>query len=190
MQSKPRKSGVVTGTLLILLGILLLIAQFVKFEGWIFLTGLGIVFLAAGWLLKNYGFLIPGGILTGLGIGIGVGESGYIPEGPGQAGAIVLGIGFGFVLVWAIGWFVTEERNAWPLIPGGILGVVGGLLLAGSAGLEVLELLGNFWPAILIVIGLVVLVSAFRRPQEVEAPVPEETITVASSEEEPPKPPA
>jgi len=93
MQSKPRKSGVVTGALLILLGILFLIAQFVKFEGWIFLTGLGIVFLAAGWLLKNYGLLIPGGILTGLGIGIGVGESGYIPEGPGQAGAIVLGIG-------------------------------------------------------------------------------------------------
>lgn len=188
MQSKPRRGNLVTGAFLVLLGILFLVARFVQFEGWVFLTGLGVVFVAVGWLLKTFGFLIPGGILTGLGLGIGA--SRYVPEGPGEGGAVVLGIGVGFVLVWILGWLILGERSGWPLIPGGIIGLVGILLLAGSAGLEILDLLGNFWPAILILIGIIALISAFRHPQEAKPIPPEEGLAVASSDEEAPSQPS
>ncbi len=170
MQKQPQRAGVVVGALLILLGILFFLAQFVRFEGWVFLLGLGVIFLAVGWLLRTYGFLIPGGILTGLGAGIAA--TNVLPEDGGQGGAVLLGLGLGFVLVWVLGWAVLREKHPWPLIPGGILGVMGALLLAGAWGLQVLELLGKFWPAILVVIGIVVLVSAFRGPREEKAPVP------------------
>lgn len=171
MQKQPQRTGVVVGALLILLGVLFFLAQFVRFERWVFLLGLGIIFLAVGWLLRTYGFLIPGGILTGLGAGIAATNA--FPEDGGQGGAILLGLGLGFILVWLLGWAILREKHSWPLIPGGILGVLGTLLLAGARGLRVLELLGKFWPAVLVVIGLIVLVSAFRAPEKREAPAPE-----------------
>lgn len=188
MQAKPRKAGVVVGVLLILIGALFLIAQFVEFEGWIFLAGLGILFIAVGWLLRTYGFLIPGGILTGLGAGIGVSVS--LPEDTAQGGAVLLGLGLGFVLVWVLGWAALREKHPWPLIPGGILGGMGALLMAGAWGLQVLDLLGKFWPAILIVIGIGVLVSAFR--PKAEAPKAAEDLPGATptAPDETPPPPA
>lgn len=171
MQKQPQRAGVIVGALLILLGILFFLAQFVQFEGWVFLLGLGVIFLAVGWLLRTYGFLIPGGILAGLGAGIAA--SNALPENGGQGGAVLLGLGLGFILVWLLGWAILREKHPWPLIPGGILGGLGALLLAGAWGLEVLELLGKFWPAILVVIGIIVLVSAFRAPREEKAPAAE-----------------
>ncbi|MGC8838376.1 MAG: hypothetical protein ACP5UM_08165 [Anaerolineae bacterium] len=171
MQRQPQRAGVVVGALLILLGILFFLAQFVQFEGWVFLLGLGIIFLAVGWLLRTYGFLIPGGILAGLGVGIAAGN--VLPEDGGQGGAVLLGLGLGFILVWLLGWAILQEKHPWPLIPGGILGVLGALLLAGAWGLQVLELLGKFWPVILVVIGIVVLISAFRAPRQEKAPAAE-----------------
>lgn len=171
MQKQPQRAGVVVGALLILLGILFFLAQFVQFEGWVFLLGLGIIFLVVGWLLRTYGFLIPGGILAGLGAGLAA--SNALPEDGGQGGAVLLGLGLGFILVWLLGWAILREKHPWPLIPGGILGGLGALLLAGAWGLEVLELLGKFWPAILVVIGVIVLVSAFRTPREEKVPAAE-----------------
>lgn len=171
MQRQPQRAGVVVGALLILLGILFFVAQFVQFEGWVFLLGLGIIFLAVGWLLRTYGFLIPGGILAGLGAGIGA--TSLLPEDGGQGGAVLLGLGLGFILVWLLGWAILREKHPWPLIPGGILGALGALLLAGAWGLQALELLGRFWPAILVVIGVIVLASAFRAPEKEKVPASE-----------------
>ena len=186
MQKQPQKVGVVVGALLILLGLLFFLAQFVQFEGWVFLLGLGVIFLAVGWLLRTYGFLIPGGILAGLGAGIAA--TNVLPEDGGQGGAVLLGLGLGFILVWLLGWAILQEKHPWPLIPGGILGGLGALLLAGAWGVKVLELLGRFWPAVLVVIGIIVLISAFRAPEKGKAPASEGVppATPGSGGEEPP----
>jgi hypothetical protein len=48
----------------------------------------------------------------------------------------------------------------WPLVPGAIIGFVGGLLMSGETGLYILQLLNWGWPIILILLGLWVI---FRR---------------------------
>jgi hypothetical protein len=51
----------------------------------------------------------------------------------------------------------------WPLIPGGILALVGGALLLGDAGLTFLTIVGQFWPLALVAAGLYLLWRAASR---------------------------
>ncbi|MGH8246893.1 MAG: LiaF transmembrane domain-containing protein [Gammaproteobacteria bacterium] len=50
----------------------------------------------------------------------------------------------------------------WPLIPGGILTLIGLMLAADQVGL--LGAIGHWWPAILIVIGLYILLRRRVEP--------------------------
>ncbi|HLF02408.1 MAG TPA: hypothetical protein VI547_10565, partial [Anaerolineales bacterium] len=74
-----------------------------------------------------------------------------------------------FLLCFALGWvtitvlsLLTARKFVWwPLIPGGIMALIGGSLLAGGAALEALKWFGMFgWPLLLIGIGLYII---FRR---------------------------
>jgi len=66
-----------------------------------------------------------------------------------------------FLLAFAAGWLLiallspltADGFHWWPLIPGGIIGGLGALILAGDAGLQVLRLLGYAWPLALIAAG-------------------------------------
>jgi hypothetical protein len=51
----------------------------------------------------------------------------------------------------------------WALIPGGVLAGVGGLILAGEAGLKVLETFGNLSPILLVIVGAALLVGYYRK---------------------------
>jgi hypothetical protein len=164
------RGGIFAGILLLGLGAVLLVMQFVPqvraMDLWsLFPLVVGVAFLAGYGYGRQYGFLIPGCILTGLGLGALVAR--LLPGGV-LAGldATVAGLGLGFLAIYPIdlGARGRQPGQWWPLIPGGII------LVTGVAP----ALWRDFWqvaPAVaLIVIGGVILVRALR-PHDVEPPV-------------------
>jgi len=66
-----------------------------------------------------------------------------------------------FMLVFAGGWLLITLTSLligrlmlWPLIPGAFIGLVGLALVSGQTGLQLLQMTGYFWPVVLIVLGL------------------------------------
>lgn len=151
-RSNPRE-GIVFAVILIAVGVGALVMQVVPDAGaWVvLLIGLGLLAVFA--ILREYGALIPGGIMTGLGAGI-LASQGLALENEATGGVIVLGLGLGFIAIWVIGaLFHIAEHHPWPLVPGGILSVIGLSLLVGGQAIELMR----FWPVAVIAIGLIVL---------------------------------
>lgn len=118
---------------------------------------LGLAFMTAHVVTRQYGLLVPGGILTGLGAGIVVSQQ-VAATDEMTAGVVVLGLGLGFLSIWAVGSLLrVADNHWWPLVPGGILAVVGGALLVGGQAVQLLDL----WPLVLVGLGLVVLQRAW-----------------------------
>ena len=149
---KPLTGGII----LIAIGAIALLGQldlFANVGGWI-IPALGLIFLTWGLATRTFGLVIPGGILSSIGLGI------VLTEGP-LTGLGELADGAVFLLAFAAGWlliallsrFTTGGFQWWPLIPAGILALVGGLLVAGDAGLQVLKAIGYVWPVVLIAVG-------------------------------------
>lgn len=150
-----RRNRVLSGLVLILLGGVFLVAQFVEIPslGKLILPGLGLLFLFWGIAVREGGLLIPGGILSGIGMGVYLMEA--LPlEGEAEPGVFLLSFGGGFVLITLLSALFTRETQWWALIPGGILAAIGGALYMGGAALDALELAGRFWPVALILAGL------------------------------------
>lgn len=138
----------VLGLLLIGLGGALLLAVTTDIGGEVVVGFIGLAFLAAYAAQRTYGFLIPGGILTGLGVGL-------LLESLGVGGDVVtFGLGAGFVAIAIVDRLVTPGRAAWwwPLIPGAVL------LLSSAGSVTGVPDLGRYLvPAVLIAIGAVLL---------------------------------
>jgi hypothetical protein len=154
------RNTLAAGIGLIALGALFLLVQ--VFEnldfGLLILPAMGVIFLAWGLIARQVGLLIPGGILSGLGIAIVLTENVLTNlDGDAEGGIFVLAIAAGFVLVWLLGTLVLKQSSWWALIPGGIMGLIGVALMIGGKALEALELINYVWPVALIVGGLVIL---------------------------------
>jgi len=165
MEGKQIRRGLIPGILLIGLGLVLLIGEFVELGGWVFMVGLGVVFLALYFALRNYSFLIPGCILVGLGIPIAFGEANLV-QGEEAGGWIVVGLGLGFCAIWVIDTLFRRVSSWWPLVPGIILTLVGAGIVLNERGLlspQMLSLLERWWPLILVAIGLVILLQQLVR---------------------------
>lgn len=147
----------VAGVILICVGLFLLLAQYAKLEeaGQYFLPALGVAFLAWGAATRNVGLLIPGGILGGIGVGAMLIEGPFAHLGDEAKGGIfLLSFGLGWGLITLLSAIFTPKAHWWPLIPGGVMVVVGGALLVSGVAPGVLAVLGNIWPIILILVGL------------------------------------
>jgi hypothetical protein len=146
------------GVILIALGALFLFVQLTDVGGEAVVAVIGGAFLVTYAFTRHYGFLVPGGILTGLGLGI-VFQSTGTPE---EGGVVVLGLGAGFLSIYVIDLLVRPASALWwPIIPGGILTTIGVMLQADQS-----ELLGELewvWPLMLIVMGVLVLSAQIRR---------------------------
>lgn len=146
----------VAGVILIVVGIGLLLLQL--FEGlgqsaWLLL--LGVLFVVGYITRRTYGFLIAGGILLGIGLGQ-LGEQLFdVGDGVGA-----IGLGLGFVSIYAVDRVNRSGAPWWPLIPG-LIFVVTGL---GSVGEEIAEVMNYVWPALLIVVGLALIFGLSRKP--------------------------
>lgn len=139
------------GLILIGGGVLFLLNQLSAFGGFGRIVPLliGGAFLYAYFRTKQgyrIGFLIPGAILTGIGVGQVIENYAFFNIG-GDITAVTLGLGF-----CAIWYF--ERRHWWFLIPGSILVL---------SGLSQMYLIGNLWPLVLILIGVYLLYGQSRR---------------------------
>lgn len=160
-----RRNQWVGGVILITIGLFLLASEVFQPDwGAAIPLGLGLIFLLWGSLVRKVGLLIPGGILSGIGVGA------LLIEGPFSALAEATSGGL-FLLCFAGGWALITVTSAlfthktawWALIPGGILALFGGALLIGGPALRALELLGQGWPIILILVGLYLVFVRSRR---------------------------
>jgi hypothetical protein len=161
ISTHARRNRILSGLVLILLGGLFLVNQYVEIPsaGNLFLPGLGLLFLVWGIVTRTSGLLVPGGILTGIGTGVYLMNA--LPlEGDAEPGVFLLSFGGGFALITLLSAIFTEEIHWWALIPGGILATIGGALYAGGIAQDVLEIIGRFWPVALILVGIYIL---FRR---------------------------
>jgi len=155
------------GLLLVAIGLLVLLTNIAPFRdlGFMILPVLGVCFLVWGFYTGRFGFIIPGCILSGLGIGVVLTQSLVNLNSPASGAPVVLGLAAGFLGISLLGLYFERQRVWWPLIPGGILGLVGVLMLLGDTGLQALTWLGTIWPVILVVIGLYILFVPRRREQ-------------------------
>lgn len=157
-QSRGRIAG---GLVLIILGVIALIAQFVELGEWfglLILPTLGLLFFVWGIAARQSGLMIPGGILTGLGIGtlLITGPFSNV-DGEMQGGIFMLAFALGWALIPVVSAIVTGDNHWWALIPGGIMGLIGAALLLGGVAVTALEILGDIWPVFLILGGLFLL---------------------------------
>ncbi len=110
---------------------------------------MGLALLAVFVIRRDYGFLVPGSILTGIGIGLAL-----EPATLDDSGIMMLSLAGGFLGIWVLGSLYRLPQNPWwPLIPGGILTLIGLVQLSRTSVDGALRL----WPVILIVLGALLL---------------------------------
>jgi len=157
---------VMTGVVVIALGVVMLIASLTDSQlvGQMIVLLLGVIFLTWGVMVRHPAPLIPGCILTGLGVGIVLSQWLFTSiSGQAQGGIVTLCLGLGFLLIMPAQQFVTRQTaHWWPLIPGGILTLTGFGLLLGDAGVTMLTWMGRLWPLALIAVGGALLYQALR----------------------------
>jgi hypothetical protein len=161
-KSCPTGGRVAAGIALIAIGLLLVFVQAfdLNIPGWLFLGGLGLIFLVWGLLTRTFGLVIPGGVLGGIALGVFLTE---LPldgmTGTASGGLFLLGFSLGWALMTLLSPLTIEHVQWWPLIPGGIMAAIGAILLLGGFGLQLLTLIGVAWPLILVVIGVYLLLK-------------------------------
>lgn len=153
------RGGLVGGLILVMLGIGLLVIQFTSFDASIIVLFLGIAFLVGAIATRAYGLVVPGCILSGLGVGL------FLEQLVGQGALqlqepVAIGLGLGFIAIWVFDQFFTRtvprEGRWWPLIPGGILLAVG--IVNNLGGFDVYG--PYLFAAALIIVGVVIVVRA------------------------------
>jgi hypothetical protein len=128
---------IVGGLIVLGIGLFLLFGQHVPDAGqWIPLF-IGLIFLGAFVVRREYGFLVAGSILSGVGAGIVLAGA----AANALSGAVfMLSMAAGFVSIWVVATLLRIPGNHWwPFIPGGILALVGVIQLADADVDEVLR---------------------------------------------------
>lgn len=164
--AKRRRAELITAAFLIGIGAFLLLAQLLQ-ANWInllILPTLGLAFVAWGVLTHNPGLEVPGGILLGLGLALVVIGNSLIPEAIAPPQAIMMfGLALGFLLVIAFTPLAGGKLPLWPILPALPLAGLGFLFLAGDRGLAALVMIGQYWPIVLILAGVAVIIAALRK---------------------------
>ena len=165
-RSRPREQFVFA-VILIIVGLAGLASQVIEpvpeLGGWVVLL-IGLAFLGAFAYTQKYPFLVPAGILSGLGTGIVLSENLAVTDEQ-SGGLVVLGLGVGFLSIWIVGTLLRAAGNhLWPTVPGIILTAVGAALLVGGQAVEMLD----YWGVVVVAFGVILLVRAWFEAQRPE----------------------
>ncbi|MFP3895339.1 MAG: hypothetical protein ACLFV5_00670 [Anaerolineales bacterium] len=109
---------------------------------------------------EHWWAIIPGGVLLSVAV-VAALENVALGFDPG--GIVLLGIGLTFLLLAMVP--IEGMRMRWPLIPGGILLLIGIVVMAGEVAV-----LQYVWPAALILGGLYLVVRNFGAPSQPQDP--------------------
>ncbi|MEM9773416.1 MAG: hypothetical protein AAF902_02465 [Chloroflexota bacterium] len=163
-----KNNSVFSGLGLIGLGVIFLVSQYVEFDGRFFLSLLGLGFIGWALLTRKQGLLIPGGILSGIGLGIVLSESAFAVrfEGDMEGSLFFLGFAAGWASIIVLTKLFFNEFQWWPLIPGGIMALIGIGIMTDGVLLDIIGSVGQWWPVILIVIGLSAIWKQFKNDDD------------------------
>jgi hypothetical protein len=158
---RTRRNQLATGGALVAIGLVALALQYADGPGRaVVLLVAGGAFIATYFYSEVYGLLIPGAILGGLGLGT-LGAWWNAPFRDPDA----VGLGLGFVAIYATERLYRHRAHWWPLIPGVLL-VGSGL---GAHFGDVGHVLWRWSPAVLVVLGVVLVLRGLRRGSGVAA---------------------
>jgi hypothetical protein len=116
---------------------------------------IGLAFIAWGFFERLLGLLIPGCLLSGLGPGFYLGfVSNSMNNELVQVGFFISCLGLGWILITLTSRMINPVFLWWPLIPGGILTMVGWGLTMGGSRSSAFTLIGNTGSISLIIFGL------------------------------------
>ena len=147
------------GVILIIFGLATLLQHWFNIGNYVVLL-LGLGMLTWGSVSRRTGWIIPGGVLTGIGLGILVSEGPWQFPAADQNGVFLLCFAFGWFLITILTTLFTCTQW-WALIPGGIMAVIGGSILVTNGAIR-WDDLNLVYAVILISIGLVLLVYKGR----------------------------
>lgn len=165
-----KRKEIARGIVLIGIGLLILLASigYAPNLGLLFLPLLGAGFLLWGIFSREDGLIVPGGILSGIGWGV------YLMNGPfaemdsmSHGGIFLMSFALGFASITLFTAVFTDETHWWALIPGAIIGFVGLAVATQGLLLDILGTVGKYWPLVLIVLGIYVIVKGIRQPDEI-----------------------
>ena len=166
-----KKSSVFPGFFLILLGAILLIHKLVPdFLGWrqlypLIILGLGIMYLFRASMKprNSRGGVFPGTILLLAGIFFILRNYDLVPfyyvRDVWQVFVIIFGLGF-------LALYIANPKDWGVLIPAGIfifIGVLSLLKMYFIIDWELWDILSDYWPTILILIGLAIIINSLRK---------------------------
>lgn len=127
-------------------------------------VGLGVALLAWGFFAHLLGLVIPACLLVTIGPGVfwawinagatQVEDAAWVLT---QTGVMLVWFGLGWILITVLSRFIFEKFYWWPLIPGGILGMVGWGLYIGGSPSTAATFIGNTGSIILVIFGLYLL---------------------------------
>ncbi len=156
---KPVWWAMIPGGVLGALGYCLLFSpmRWVDFVFYISL-GVGLPLLIWGMISRLIGLVIPGCLILGAGPGVYMAwRSPITGNSLTQTGIMIVWFAFGWLLITAAGRWVTQKYIWWPLIPGGIMAMVGmGLYIGGDPG-HALGFISNTGSIALMIFGLYLL---------------------------------
>lgn len=154
---ESRQGNMSAGLILIGIGLMVFLVNRLDLGALLFPL-LGGSFLLWGVLSRSAGPLIPGGILSGIGLGIALtSQAGQTMSDDHTGGLFLLGFAAGWFSITLLSTIFTNDRQWWPLIPGGIMAAIGGSILLGGVWLSVLSVAGAVWPLGLIALGIFLL---------------------------------
>jgi hypothetical protein len=134
-----------------------------NWNGSVLLFGIALAF----WVIllarrDNWWAEIPAGVLTVLAVLLGLEgmmRADFVLWPPQWLAALYVGLGLVFGLLYVLR--LGERETWWPAVPAAALILFGAVTFIGSLALP--PLVALYWPAILLLAGLVVLVVSFRR---------------------------
>lgn len=142
------KNRFLIGLIFLLSGLFFLLKAHISNYFSIFLFLVGILFLILYITLKTYGFLVIGGIASGLGLAL-------LFQYKSKTLFFIFS-GLGFLLIYILG-FLKKKSPKWPLLPACFLigiGIYEELQRAGLIPYGIFKEILKYWPVILIIIGL------------------------------------
>ncbi len=146
------------GILLVLIGLGLLVQAALPTyvsSGTVLLFALGLALVAAWMFGGSWLAAVPGLLLIALAVANLIAEL-HIYDGPGRT---ALSLAVAFVLIWVIN-LLRQRRSTWPLWAAAIMALIGGVQVSGH--LTNIPELNVFWPLVIIVVGVLLLMSSRR----------------------------